>query len=113
MSEIKKAIEAVEKDFEKREKDRQIEEIKQVAGTILERISAKEKQKAELARQRHQARLERLEREKREREAKLRQKAPPRADAPAEKSSVETAVARAKAAAPAAAEAAETPAAND
>ncbi len=73
----------------------------------------KEKQKAELARQRHQARLERLEREKREREAKLRQKAPPRADAPAEKSSVETAVARAKAAAPAAAEAAEMPAAND
>lgn len=48
MSEIKKAIEAVEKDFEKREKDRQIEEIKQVAGTILERISAKEKQKAEI-----------------------------------------------------------------
>ena len=36
----------------------------------------KEKQKAELARQRHQARLERLEREKQEREAKLRQKAP-------------------------------------
>jgi electron transport complex protein RnfC len=36
-----------------------------------------EKQKAELARQRHQARLERLEREKQEREAKLRQKAPP------------------------------------
>jgi electron transport complex protein RnfC len=36
----------------------------------------KEKQKAELARQRHQARLERLEREKQERETKLRQKAP-------------------------------------
>jgi electron transport complex protein RnfC len=35
----------------------------------------KEKQKAELARQRHQARLERLEREKQEREAKLRQNA--------------------------------------
>lgn len=35
-----------------------------------------EKEKAELARQRHQARLERLEREKQEREAKLRQKAP-------------------------------------
>jgi electron transport complex protein RnfC len=39
----------------------------------------KEKQKAELARQRHQARLERLEREKQEREAKLRQKAPAKA----------------------------------
>ncbi|MFZ1827976.1 MAG: electron transport complex subunit RsxC [Candidatus Competibacteraceae bacterium] len=36
----------------------------------------KEKQKAELARQRHEARLERLEREKQERETKLRQKAP-------------------------------------
>ncbi len=36
----------------------------------------KGKQKAELARQRHQARLERLEREKQERDAKLRQKAP-------------------------------------
>ena len=36
----------------------------------------KEKQKAELARQRHQARQERQEREKLEREAKLRQKAP-------------------------------------
>lgn len=36
-----------------------------------------EKQQAELARQRHQARMERLEREKQEREAKLRQKAPP------------------------------------
>ncbi|MDG4550625.1 MAG: electron transport complex subunit RsxC [Candidatus Contendobacter sp.] len=40
-----------------------------------------EKEKAELARQRHQARQERLEREKQEREAKLRQKAPPRAAA--------------------------------
>jgi electron transport complex protein RnfC len=39
-----------------------------------------EKQQAELARQRHQARMERLEREKQEREAKLRQKAPSRAD---------------------------------
>lgn len=39
----------------------------------------KEREKAELARQRHQARQERLEREKQEREAKLRQKAPPRA----------------------------------
>lgn len=37
----------------------------------------KEKQQAELARQRHRARMERLEREKQEREAKLRQKAPP------------------------------------
>ncbi|MCB1776240.1 MAG: electron transport complex subunit RsxC [Candidatus Competibacteraceae bacterium] len=60
----------------------------------------KEKQKAELARQRHQARLERLEREKQEREAKLRQKAPARA-ARAEsegggKLDIETAVARAK-----------------
>ncbi len=36
----------------------------------------KEKDKAELARRRHQARVERLEREKQEREAKLRQKAP-------------------------------------
>ncbi|HAS52077.1 MAG TPA: electron transport complex subunit RsxC [Gammaproteobacteria bacterium] len=36
----------------------------------------KEKEKAELARRRHQARVERLEREKQEREAKLRQKAP-------------------------------------
>ncbi|HRD64629.1 MAG TPA: electron transport complex subunit RsxC [Candidatus Competibacter sp.] len=58
----------------------------------------KEKQKAELARQRHQARQERLEREKQEREAKLRQKAPPRAEPNAEKPSIETAVARAKAA---------------
>ena len=41
----------------------------------------KEKEKAELARRRHQARQERLEREKQEREAKLRQKAPPRATA--------------------------------
>ncbi len=41
----------------------------------------KEKQQAELARQRHQARMERLEREKQEREAKLRQKAPPRPEA--------------------------------
>jgi electron transport complex protein RnfC len=40
-----------------------------------------EKEKAELARQRHQARQERLEREKQEREAKLRQKAPPRGGA--------------------------------
>lgn len=40
----------------------------------------KDKQRAELARQRHQARMERLEREKQEREAKLRQKAPPRAE---------------------------------
>lgn len=39
----------------------------------------KEKEKAELARRRHQARLERLEREKQEREAKLRQKAPGKA----------------------------------
>ena len=38
-----------------------------------------EQEKAELARQRHQARQERLERDKQEREAKLRQKAPPRA----------------------------------
>ena len=38
----------------------------------------KEKQQAEQARQRHQARMERLAREKQEREAKLRQKAPPR-----------------------------------
>ena len=60
----------------------------------------KEKEKAELARQRHQARLERLEREKREREAKLRQKAPPRPAATAEKSPIEDAVARAKASAP-------------
>ena len=37
----------------------------------------KEKQQAELARQRHRVRMERLEREKQEREAKLRQKAPP------------------------------------
>ncbi len=36
----------------------------------------REKAKAELARQRHEARTERLEREKQEREAKLRQKAP-------------------------------------
>ena len=41
----------------------------------------KEKEKAQLARQRHQARQDRLEREKQEREAKLRQKAPPRATA--------------------------------
>jgi electron transport complex protein RnfC len=39
-----------------------------------------EKQQAELARQRHQARMERLEREKQEREAKLRQKAPAKAE---------------------------------
>ena len=58
----------------------------------------KEKQKAELARQRHQARLERLEREKQERDAKLRQKAPPRPETTAEKPSIEAAVARAKAA---------------
>lgn len=38
----------------------------------------KEKQQAELARQRHQARMARLEREQQEREAKLRQKAPAR-----------------------------------
>lgn len=56
----------------------------------------KEKQKAELARQRHQARQERLEREKQEREAKLRQKTPPRAEPVAEKPSIEAAVARAK-----------------
>jgi electron transport complex protein RnfC len=56
----------------------------------------KEKRKAELARQRHQARQERLEREKREREAKLRQKAPSRAEPVADKPSLETAVARAK-----------------
>ena len=61
----------------------------------------KEKQKAELARRRHQARMERLEREKQDREAKLRQKAPARA-APAAgggeggKLDIETAVARAK-----------------
>ena len=42
----------------------------------------KEKQRAELARRRHQARMERLDREQREREAKLRQKAPPRAASP-------------------------------
>jgi len=41
----------------------------------------KEKEKAQLARQRHQARQDRLEREKQEREAKLRQKTPPRATA--------------------------------
>ena len=40
----------------------------------------KEKQRAEQARQRHQARMERLEREKQEREAKLRQKAPAKAE---------------------------------
>jgi electron transport complex protein RnfC len=57
----------------------------------------KEKQKAELARQRHQARQERLEREKQEREAKLRQKAPPRAESVAEKPGIEAAVAHAKA----------------
>jgi len=62
----------------------------------------KEKQKAELARQRHQARLERLEREKQEREAKLRQKAPAQAAKAAKtgeeraKLDIETAVARAK-----------------
>ncbi len=61
----------------------------------------KEKQKAELARQRHQARLERLEREQKEREAKLRQKTPPR-PAPAAKAPevdqlpIEAAVARAR-----------------
>ncbi|MCP5159840.1 MAG: electron transport complex subunit RsxC [Gammaproteobacteria bacterium] len=61
----------------------------------------KEKQKAELARQRHQARLERLEREKQEREAKLRQKSPART-AKAEDSGaggkldIQTAVAQAK-----------------
>lgn len=43
------------------------------------RARDQEKEKAELARQRHQARQERLEREKQEREARLRQKAPPRA----------------------------------
>lgn len=58
----------------------------------------KEKQKAELARQRHQARQERLEREKQEREAKLRQKAPPRTEPVAEQPSIETAVAGTKAA---------------
>ncbi len=57
----------------------------------------KEKEKAELARQRHQARLERLEREKQEREAKLRQKAPPRSDAAPEKPTLEAAVALTKA----------------
>jgi hypothetical protein len=56
----------------------------------------KEKQKAELARQRHQARLERLEREQKEREAKLRQKAPPRADDRVGKLPIEAAVARAR-----------------
>jgi electron transport complex protein RnfC len=60
----------------------------------------REKQKAELARQRHQARQERLEREQREREAKLRQKAPPRPEPPGEKPSIEAAVARARASAP-------------
>ncbi len=49
----------------------------------------KEKQKAELARQRHQARVERLEQEKQEREAKLRQKAPARTEATLKKSGVE------------------------
>ena len=61
----------------------------------------KEKQKAELARQRHQARVERLEREKQEREAKLRQKAPAKAVAPVGESAqvpLETAVARARSA---------------
>jgi electron transport complex protein RnfC len=61
----------------------------------------KEKQKAELARQRHQARVERLEREKQEREAKLRQKAPAKAATPVSESAqvpLETAVARARAA---------------
>ena len=56
----------------------------------------KEKQKAELARQRHQARLERLEREKQERETKLRQKAPPRSEPAVAKPTLETAVARAR-----------------
>ena len=61
----------------------------------------KEKQKAELARQRHQARLDRLEREQKEREAKLRQKAPRQtastaATPEADKLPIEAAVARAK-----------------
>ncbi len=64
-----------------------------------------EKQKAELARQRHQTRLERLEREKQEREAKLRQKAPPRAEPVAEKPTIEAAVTRAKGSSPTALEA--------
>lgn len=68
-----------------------------------------EKQKAELARQRHQARLERLEREKQEREAKLRQKAPPRTDTATEKSTLTTTDARTQESAPpVAASAAET-----
>jgi Na+-translocating ferredoxin:NAD+ oxidoreductase subunit C len=59
----------------------------------------KDKERAELARRRHQARMERLEREQREREAKLRQKAPPRAEPAAGgreigKPDLETAVAR-------------------
>jgi len=59
----------------------------------------KDKERAELARRRHQARMERLEREQREREAKLRQKAPPRAapaagDSAGGKPDLETAVAR-------------------
>ena len=57
----------------------------------------KEKQRAELARQRHQARLERLEREKQEREAKLRQKAPPRAEASVDKSAPTASVTNANA----------------
>ncbi len=58
----------------------------------------KEKQKAELARQRHQARLERLEREQKEREAKLRQKTPPRPAPTTEVGQlpIEAAVARAR-----------------
>jgi Na+-translocating ferredoxin:NAD+ oxidoreductase subunit C len=59
----------------------------------------KDKERAELARRRHQARMERLEREQREREAKLRQKAPSRAEPAADgreigKPDLETAVAR-------------------
>lgn len=73
----------------------------------------KEKQKAELARQRHQARLERLEREKQEREAKLRQKAPPRPDAAAEKPMPTASIAHAKEAASSAADSATEAVARD
>lgn len=73
----------------------------------------KEKQKAELARQRHQARLERLEREKQEREAKLRQKAPPRPDAAVEKPTPTASIAHAKEAASSAADSATEVVARD
>ncbi len=73
-----------------RSRDRKIKEANQKAE--------KEKQKAELARQRHQARLERLEREQKEREAKLRQKTPPRPAPTTEVGQlpIEAAVARAR-----------------